>query len=556
MRVLTADFETTTDPADCRVWAWGMADVEHPEDVETGVFIEGFFDRLEELGNARVYFHNLAFDGSFMMDHMERTGWRWVADRSDLEPYCYTTVISDMNQVYALTLRFPRGTVKVYDSLKVIPLPIKAIPKAFGLPIMKGEIEYDEYRAPGHELTADERRYLCHDVSIAAMAVKQVMDAGDDRMTAGSNALSDYKRMMGGHRRFRKWFPVLVDEDPFIRRAYKGGWCYADPRHAGRILGPGIVFDVNSLYPSVMAATDGQLIPYGDAQWFDGKPASTRERPLWVAQVTCSFHLKDGKLPCIQLKNNPRFRQTEYLTDSKGEVTLTVTSVDWELYNSQYDLQVSVWHGGFRFKGSKYLFADYVSKWTEVKIQATLDGNWGLRTLAKVKLNSLYGKMATRLEVMSRRPVMVNGVVRYVDLPPETREPVYLPAGVFITAHARAKTVTAAQSVYPRFCYADTDSIHLIGTDVPVNLDVDDVRLGAWKHESTFTRAKFIRPKCYAEEIDGGLTVHVCGMPDNVHSQVTLDNLDYGAVYAGKLYQKRVEGGVVLVPGDMEIRRS
>ena len=555
MRVLTADFETTTDPADCRVWAWGMADVESPEDVEMGVELRTFFRTLEELGNVRVYFHNLAFDGYFIVDYLEREGWEWVADRREMESYCYTTVISDMNQFYALTLRFPRCTVKVYDSLKVIPLPIKAIPAAFGLPILKGEIDYDEYRAPGHELTAEERLYISHDVSIAAMAVKQVLDAGDDRMTAGSNALADYKRMMGGHKRFRKWFPLLVDEDPFIRGAYKGGWCYADPRFSGRILSEGIVFDVNSLYPSVMAATDGQLIPYGDAQWFDGEPAPTPRRPLWVAQVTCSFELRPDHVPCIQLKNNPRFKQTEYLTSSRGEVTLTVTSVDWELYNSQYFIRVCEWHGGFSFKGSTALFQEYVDKWTHVKVQATLDGNKGLRTIAKLKLNSLYGKMATRLVVRSRRPKMIDGVIRYVDLPADSREPVYLPAGVFITAHARFKTVNAAQSVYPRFCYADTDSIHLMGTEVPGGLDVDDVRLGAWKHESTFSRAKFIRPKCYAEEMEGGLTVHICGMPDNVHGQVTLENLDYGAVYTGKLYQRRVEGGVVLVPGDMEIRK-
>ena len=127
---------------------------------------------------------------------------------------------------------------------------------------------------------------------------------------------------------------------------------------------------------------------------------------------------------------------------------------------------------------------------------------------------------------------------------------------MFVTAWARYKTIRAAQSVYDRFVYADTDSIHILGTDVPDGLDVDDVRLGAWKHESTFYMSKFLRAKCYVEYEVGSdsPTVHVAGMPSNVHSEVDIDNFQVGATYFGKLYTTRVRGGIVLVKGDMQIR--
>ena len=48
--------------------------------------------------------------------------------------------------------------------------------------------------------------------------------------------------------------------------------------------------------------------------------------------------------------------------------------------------------------------------------------------------------------------------------------------------------------------------------------------------------------------------VHVAGMPHYMHNQVTLDNFDLGAVFKGKLYQKRVKGGIALIEGDMQIR--
>src|SRR6478735_6555611 len=43
-----ADFETTTDPLDCRVWAYGLANIDTAEslwDVEIGTSIERFCNR-------------------------------------------------------------------------------------------------------------------------------------------------------------------------------------------------------------------------------------------------------------------------------------------------------------------------------------------------------------------------------------------------------------------------------------------------------------------------------------------------------------------------------
>ena len=237
---------------------------------------------------------------------------------------------------------------------------------------------------------------------------------------------------------------------------------------------------------------------------------------------------------------------------------MCVTNVDWELINRQYDVRMVEWNGGYCFKGADWIFKKYVEHWNGVKVEAGRKGNAGQRQLAKLMLNSLYGKFATRTTVVSRRPVMDDdGVLHYVDMEPEERDGVYLPVGVFVTSWARYKTIASAQAVYDRFVYADTDSLHLVGTDIPEGLDVDAFRLGAWKHESTFNEAKFLRAKCYVEHEVGAdeLTVHVAGMPARCHGQVDIDTFDFGMRYKGKLYQRRVKGGIVLVEGDMEIRR-
>jgi hypothetical protein len=132
-------------------------------------------------------------------------------------------------------------------------------------------------------------------------------------------------------------------------------------------------------------------------------------------------------------------------------------------------------------------------------------------------------------------------------------DPIYLPLAAYVTSWARYKTITTAQTLYHRFIYADTDSIHLEGDEVPDNIEVHSTRLGAWKHEGTFDRARFLRPKTYSEEMEGVLHVTCAGMPDNVKEQVTWDNFHRGATYTGKLLPKQVAGGVVLQDTDFKI---
>ena len=203
------------------------------------------------------------------------------------------------------------------------------------------------------------------------------------------------------------------------------------------------------------------------------------------------------------------------------------------------------------------LFKDYIDKWYAVKQQATIDGNKQMRTISKLMLNSLYGKFGMNPKTRSKIPVLdwTNDRVTYVYGEPEIREPIYIPIATFITAWARYLTITSAQSVYDRFLYADTDSLHLIGTGIPAELDVDPVRLGAWKHEATFTRGKYLRAKTYIEEIDGRLCVTCAGLPDELHDQVTFENFEPGAIYTGKLRPVHTAGGIVLEETNFSIRR-
>lgn len=543
----TADFETTTDPADCRVWAYGICEIGNPDNFQYGNSIDGFMEWAKKEKKVTTYFHNLKFDGEFILCWLFEHGFKLVVDRRDLTDNTFTTLISDKGQFYSMEICFKRRgkereSLIIYDSLKILPFSVATIAKGFNLPISKLEIDYHETREKGHELTRQEIDYLRNDVDIVARALNTLFEQGLTKMTQGSNALYDYKQTVGT-KNFNKWFPI-PDYDSDIRQSYKGGFTYLNPKFKELDLSEGIVLDVNSLYPSVMYY---QPLPYGEGIFFKGKYKPDKIYNLYVQLFTCQFELKPGYIPTIQLKNNLSFVPTQYLESSDGEdVTLCLTNVDLELFMEHYNVYNIEYHSGWKFKSTIGLFKDYIDKWNKVKMESTLNGNKAMRTLAKLMLNALYGKFALNPNVQSKLPWYDNGVIKYKLGEKETREPIYIPVGTFITAWARYKTISSAQKVYDRFVYADTDSLHLVGTEIPDMLEIDPVKLGAWKHESTFTRARFIRQKSYIEEIDGVLNITCAGMPDRCYQYVTWDNFHTGATYAGKLGMAHVNGGIVL----------
>ena len=170
--------------------------------------------------------------------------------------------------------------------------------------------------------------------------------------------------------------------------------------------------------------------------------------------------------------------------------------------------------------------------------------------------NSLYGKFGSAVTGRSKKPYLdENGVVKYETMDEEQRTPVYIPVASFITAYARNKTIRSAQKVYDRFIYADTDSLHLTGLEYPEDLEIHDTKLGAWAHESTFIRAKFIKPKTYIEDNGDFLDVKACGMPDNIKkNEVTYDNFKIGFKSNNKLQPKRLKGGVLLTNVPFQIK--
>lgn len=602
------DFETTTAErkkvdGTTHVWACGLCEVGNPQNVAILKSMEEFIEWCKNRPeNDKVYFHNLRFDGNFIVQWLLRHDFKHAPTPQDKESRTFTTLISDKGMWYQIEIFFEiRGKrvrkVTIQDSLKLIPLSVRQIAKSFDLPIKKGSIDYSahDFLPEGSPLTPEEEEYLVHDVQIVEHALNFFHEQGLDKMTIGACALEEFKKIIK-KKYFKMYFPPpFYDED--VRPAYKGGFTYLNPKFRNKVLGNMIVLDVNSLYPSVMRGCSGEFLPYGTPIFYRGEYVEDSLYPLYIQKIQCGFKLKPGKIPTIQIKHSMYYQGNQYLTSSDGDrPILYLTSVDLKLFFEQYDVYDPDFISGWKFKAinAGAIFGEYVDKWSEVKIKSKEEGNHGMYLISKLFLNNLYGKFGTATRIQSKEPYLgEDGKIHFKYSEEEEKEGIYIAMACFITAYSRLKTITSAQRITDdynagkskiQFVYADTDSLHCVSPDhsLPESLDIHPTKLGAWDHEANAVKAKFLRQKCYMEKHiisekaynkamadedtvkelyskEGDnyyyTKITVAGMPESCYSKVTFDNFKIGASYPGKLAHRTVTGGVVLEEIDFTIKK-
>lgn len=605
--VYMADFETRAgDKAIAErktwVWAWAVCGIDDIDDARVGTSMETFLMFMYHLAigreeNLTVYFHNFKFDGKFLLDYFLRNGYTHVNQKKEMRAKCFRTLIDESGVFYSIdvVIGYAKAnsnsrkkkplTVSFRDSMKKLPFSVENIGKDFHTKYQKLSIDYVEDRPEGGRLTEQETEYVKNDVRVVAEALRFMYDEDLTKMTIGSDCINRYKTMYGGNKRFRETFPILDKEvDAFIRKSYRGGWCYVNPMYADRVLtAEGATYDVNSLYPSMMSSTPYKLkgktvrnlYPWGEPVYFEGAYKKNENFPLFVQRIKVHATLKEGFFPTVLLKSGKfsitpncylfsTFEQGDKdLTGEAEEMELTLTSVDLEMFYEHYDIVNIKFLDGYMFRGAVGLFDTYIDEFMEQKKRE----KGAKRTEAKLFLNNLYGKFAQGLESTRSIPMLdekKDALTLANKQDDEDRDPIYIPVGAFCTAYSRRFTITAAQANADVFCYADTDSIHCVKRDL-VGIEVDDKDLCKWKHESDWTQARFVRAKTYIELINGEWEIKCAGMNGESKElflqmletgRHSVETFTYGLKVPGKkLRPVTVHGGVILVPTDFEIKR-
>lgn len=585
------DFETHPGPDETWVWAWGACSIDSPDIFNYGSSIETFWDWVKNKTN--IYFHNLKFDGAFICDYLFKHGWKYAHEKPKRKEF--SALISDSGQWYSITINTGRNKIKIFDSLKKLPMSISAIAKAFNLAESKLSIDYRCFRPPGCNLSKKTLAYLKNDCTILAKALKTQFSQNLCKLTTSADALDFFKSNL--KTKFTDLFPVLpLDIDKEIRAAYRGGWVYCkDPG----VYDNTICYDVNGLYSYAML----QPMPYGQPQYFSGEYVFDPDYPLYIISFKADFVIKPNMLPTLQLKHSRFHQDTEYVTRHFGFASydvITLTSVDFKIFQDHYDILEIEFIGGYKFKQINDIFKPYIDHWGEIKANS-IDG---IRLLAKLMLNALYGKYGKNPNTTRKDLIYYDNKIATKTGQTEFSDPIYIPLACFVTAYARITTISAAQSVYEHFIYADTDSIHLRGHPSSLKIPIHGTKLGHWKLEYQSVRGKYLKAKRYMVEISAHpmqndleiskqqLVAHsnnapgtnkwrknpgiMCslvphqiskaarlnlplppqtkfkvtcaGMPQNIKDTLSFEDFEQGNEFEGKLVPKYVPGGVVLVP--------
>ncbi len=595
-RLFAADFETVTYKGitETEVWAAGIAEL-YTENVYIYNSINGFFDYLYSLQcGCVVWFHNLRFDGSFILNRILRDGYMWNNGKlTEMPPRTFKALISDDQRYYSITIKKDsHSIIEFRDSVKLMPFKLKDIAYAFKTKHKKLEMEYTGKRKAGGYIAPDEERYLKNDVLVLKEALEFMLQAGNDKLTIGSCCVANFKEILRSstsvHLDYKEIYPDLKTETlskvsgaenqyEYIMRAYRGGWCYLLDKYADTFVEGGNTYDVNSLYPSVMHSDSGNYYPVGAGKiYYGGIPDICKQEGMcWYVRIRCRFYLKPGHVPTIQVKRDQHYSATEWLKtsdikyrgkyysrykDINGEIveakpTLTLYMTDFELLMNHYAVKDLEILDCIYFYGMKGIFDEYINRYMKIKQEST----GAMRTEAKLFLNTLYGKLATSDNGSYLIPKLEDGKLTY-DLVTENEKPTMnIAQGAAVTAYARYFTITHAQQNYADFIYADTDSLHMReNKNGYKNIREHESALLCWKHEGTWARAKFIRQKTYAEFIthENGKRVtpyweiKCAGMPDvckrNFLDMHPITDFKYGLQVPGKLVPRQIVGGVVL----------
>lgn len=498
-----ADFETTGEneyevTGRTRVWLYSICD-NNSNIVEDGDNIDSFMDWCSKHHGALIYFHNLKFDASFIISWLIEHRFPYEEKLLSHSKMGFTTLIGDMGEFYQMKINFQSNCqVIFYDSLKLIPLTVRDIAKAFKLHIQKEIIDYDNY-----DITEEKLSYVHNDVRIVAMALKYFRDSGHTRMTIGSNSYHSFMDEYGDKNLFPRLSREWIEE---WRNAYRGGRTQVNPKYAGKILHNINRYDINSMYPSIMANC---YMPYGWPIEIT-KPSGYR---FEVYQVLIHFKLKEGHLPTL-LKSGSIFAKAgdTYYVESESPLLIYITNIDLEIMKRHYDIYVLEFKKGVGFKTFRYYFKPWVME--HYKQKQETEG--GMRLVHKLTLNSLYGKFGSKPVGRNKIPYLdEDGALAFRLTDEHDMGQYYLPIALAVVSYAHLLLDNGiADTGVDNFVYCDTDSIHTLGT-LPADV-VDNKELGKFKLEGTEETAKYIRQKTYIFRQNGKWEITCAGMPLSV----------------------------------------
>lgn len=513
------------------------------------VSIEDFMEFANSGPFKIIYFHNLKFDGKFIL--------YWAVKNNIKFEECINF------QGVFFFIKFENVEFRCSLNYLGTQSSIEKLGKLFNIP--KLEIDYRRIRPYRSidEIPADIRDYAFRDVEVQCKAMETFIPyfKNSTSLTIASTAFSRFLMPSMGkggfHTKYKhqlhdneaEWSKYLSSSERDIERhSYWGGLVQCRKEYIGQLITSNLYHhDVNSEYPWVMKDFP---LPYGAPMTSAPvKSASCCQIRLKITRL----RLRDDRM--IPWMKNPRKTiLNDYIREYYGE-PMEIYMWDFEVENLVRDYETDFQVISKRWFKAEYTLRGFIKKWEKVKVDSKISGNSAMEYLAKIIQNSCYGKAAEnqiqQCKLVKRDEFNCWGGIAF-ESDSYTKEfrkdNSYLPLAMYITARGREVIIEGVRCNLDSWVYCDTDSLITIGK--PKGLDIDSKKYGCWKNENDegdeIVKFKSLGAKCYMYETKSGkIKRAMASVNKKAQEAINWDNFTSG-LEIKKLSSKCVKGGCIL----------
>ena len=304
-------------------------------------------------------------------------------------------------------------------------------------------------------------------------------------------------------------------------------------------------YDINSLYPSKMKALNnadpfdpllGALYPVGYPGFYDDPEIIAGRFNEWLSVrqglgfIKCRVFVPKQYIPPLPVKKGKLAFMTGYL-----EGTWTYHELEFAI--NECGVKVVEWLEMIHFKKTYPVFHNFISLFSDMKVEAKENGEKALEKFTKLMQNCTYGwtgmnRDKTELQDIAKidkydedRIIYTDEELGYIELTSDVKSyTIQVQIASYVTSYARLTLLSMLkrmESAGAALYYCDTDSL-VLDRELPAQF-VHKSKLGLWDCEGVLLEGIFLQPKVYAEKLQQSTTIKFKGV-----SRQKQKELDFG----------------------------
>lgn len=560
--------------------------------------------------NHIIYFHNLSFDGVFILDWLGKNGYT-LTDELEKEGH-FSVFRTTGSKIYKIEMLFlPKGCknprkISFQCSKMILSSSVKALGKNVKISkFAEGEEEDENFynREPENSLVDFYFKntlyceYCKRDVKIVIAALKDFFESIrvflakhdlEDNMIDVQNCIT----ISGISLLLQRLMIEKIGMNPqdiylqklqdriIMDQFTNGGLTINNYEYMGQDLQNvvGETIDLKSAYPAVMH----DELPYGDLLYEKPEGDYVEFQEIHYDFIAAKNH----KIPL--LKNwNHKVGEVNYFLEC-SDYTTYLLKEEAETIEKLYYYTGKTIKNRYYFKKKAYL-TTFIDEMFYYKEKYKKENELGKSHTFKILLNSGYGIHAKRfdfrmvlpfcaMDIIEKKKVEYK-VVKNINLNEPHRHS-YIPNNLlevyepilegdiavqtshkgianYITAKTRIKLMEGILHFGPKnFVYCDTDSLFLINLKREYIKEYCGDKLGDWEiEEKSFDAGYFLRPKLYETYRDGKkVKSGSAGIDKSKLDIKKIQQLHEVNIEKAVLIPLRVDGGIILQPADKMIK--